>query len=213
MLDTESATRAAIVTAARALNTQNLSPGTSGNVSVRWRNGLLITPSALPYFQTEPRDIVYVGLDGQPHGPRRPSSEWRMHRDIYAARPDAGAVIHAHAAFATTLACHERGIPSFHYMVAAAGGEDIRCTPYAPFGTQELSDLAMQALASRRACLLGHHGLLTLGETLDAAMQLAVEVESLAQQYWQALQLGEPPLLTTEQMRDVLDRFVDYRAD
>jgi L-fuculose-phosphate aldolase len=213
MPDTEHATRAAIVAGARALNTQNLSPGTSGNVSVRWRDGFLITPSALPYFQTEPRDIIYVGLDGQPNGPRRPSSEWRMHRDVYAARPDAGAVIHAHAAFATTLACHERGIPSFHYMVAAAGGEDIRCAPYAPFGTQDLSDLAMQALASRRACLLGHHGLLTLGETLEAAMQLAVEVESLAQQYWQALQLGEPPLLTPEQMRDVLDRFVDYRAD
>ena len=205
--------RAAVVTNARALSTQHLSAGTSGNVSVRWRNGFLITPSALPYPQIEPHDIVYVGLDGRPTGSHRPSSEWRIHRDIYIARPDASAVIHAHAAFATTLACHERRIPPFHYMVAAAGGGDIRCAPYAPFGTQELSDFAMQALDGRRACLLGHHGLLTLGKTLDAAMQLAIEVESLAQQYWQALTLGDPPLLTAAEMEDVLARFADYRSD
>ena len=213
MPDADHESRAAVVVAARSLNTQNLSPGASGNVSLRWGDGFLITPSALPYLQTEPHDIVYVTLDGRPEGPRRPSSEWRIHRDIYASRPDAGAVIHAHAPFATTLACHERGIPPFHYMVAAAGGVDIRCAPYATFGTQELSDLAMQALDDRRACLLGHHGLLTLGESLEAAMQLAIEVEALAQQYWQALALGDPPLLTPAEMEDVLARFADYRAD
>jgi L-fuculose-phosphate aldolase len=213
MPKSEHATRQAVVAGARALSPHNLSVGTSGNVSARWRDGFLITPSALPYDQTERDDIVYVGLDGQPTGARRPSSEWRMHRDVYAARPDANAVIHAHAPFATTLACHERPIPSFHYMVAVAGGDDIRCTPYAPFGTQELSDLAMRALDGRRACLLGHHGLLTLGESLDTAMQLAIEVESLAQQYWQALALGDPPLLTPADMNDVLARFADYRSE
>ena len=199
--------RAAVVTNARALSTHHLSAGTSGNVSVRWQNGFLITPSALPYPQTEPHDIVYVGLDGRPIGSHRPSSEWRIHRDIYIARPDAGAVIHAHAAFATTLACHERRIPPFHYMVAAAGGDDIRCAPYATFGTAELSAHVLAAMQNRRACLLANHGLVAAGASLDQALAIAVEVEALCEMYWRCLQIDEPYRLTDEEMTAVIDQF------
>lgn len=205
--------REAVVRSAREMSHLGLSTGTSGNVSLRVADGFLITPSALPYGDTEAEDIVPVTGSGESLGSRRPSSEWRIHLDIYAARPDAGAVVHAHSPFSTTLACLERGIPPFHYMVAAAGGTSIRCADYATFGTQALSDLALAALEGRRACLLAHHGILALGKDLPAALQLAVEVESLAQQYWQALAITEPPLLSDSQMQEALDRFADYRPD
>ncbi len=195
------------------MSRRGLSPGTSGNVSLRATDGFLITPSALPYDDTEPEDVVLVTMTGEARGPRRPSSEWRIHLDIYAARPDVGAVVHAHPPFSTTLACLEREIPPFHYMVAAAGGTSIRCAGYATFGTQALSDLAVTALEDRRACLLAHHGMLAVGNGLDAALQLAVEVESLAQQYWQALAIAEPPLLNDAQMQDALNQFVGYRPE
>jgi ribulose-5-phosphate 4-epimerase/fuculose-1-phosphate aldolase len=203
--------RETVVRSACEMSRLGLSPGTSGNVSLRVADGFLITPSALPYGDTEPEDIVPVTGSGESLGSRRPSSEWRIHLDIYAARPDAGAVVHAHPPFSTTLACLEREIPPFHYMVAAAGGTSIRCADYATFGTQALSDFALAALDGRRACLLAHHGILALGKDLAAALQLAVEVESLAQQYWQALVITEPPLLSDSQMQEALDGFADYR--
>lgn len=210
---TEEVVRAAVVASARRMSASGLSAATSGNVSARFGAGFLVTPSALPYDSLAPADVVYVGTDGAARGTRRPSSEWRIHRDIYAARADAGGVVHAHPPFATSLACHERGIPAFHYGVAAAGGDSIRCAPYATFGTQALSDHVLAALEDRRACLLAHHGIVAVGSRLEVALQLAEEVESLAQQYWQALALGEPPLLTGEQMAEVLARFADYRVD
>ncbi len=205
--------REALVEAARSLSALGINQGTSGNLSIRIPSGFLITPSALPYARTQPSDIVLMGLDGSVQGTRRPSSEWRFHRDIYAARPNAGAVVHTHANYATTLACLGRSIPPFHYMVAVAGGEDIRCAPYATFGTQELSDHVLTALRGRKACLLANHGMIAFDANLESALSLAVEVETLARQYWQALQAGEPGILTPEQMAEVLKKFEDYRPD
>ncbi len=209
----ESETRELVVATARALSESGLSAGTSGNVSQRCQDGFLITPSALPYDEIRPDDVVFVDAGGGPNGARRPSSEWRFHHDIYAARPEVGGVVHAHPPFATTLAVHERDIPAFHYGVAAAGGDDIRCAPYAIFGSQELSDAVLKALRDRRACLMAHHGIVALGADLTASLRLAVEVEALSQQYWQALALGPPPLLTSVQMAEVIAKFADYRPD
>ena len=211
---TEPGLRAAIVATALAMNDAGINRGKSGNVSARLRrdgfDGFLVTPSALPYAQTTPADIACVSLQGEATGPRRPSSEWRFHRDIYAQRDDAHAVVHAHAPFATSLACLHRGIPAFHYMVAVAGGSDIRCAPYATFGTQALSDNVIGALADRTACLMANHGLIAIGSSLDAALALAVEVETLAEMYWRALQAGEPVLLPEQEMQVVLAKFADY---
>jgi L-fuculose-phosphate aldolase len=203
--------RLAIIATARAMNARGINRGTSGNVSARVEGGFLVTPSALPYDRTEADDIVFVDPDGVPTGRRKPSSEWRFHRDIYVARPDAHAIVHTHSSFATTLACLDRGIPAFHYMIAVAGGDDIRCAPYATFGTQALSDHAVRALEGRKACLLAHHGMIALGDSLDAALALAVEVEVLAEMYWRAVQVGEPTLLPPDEMRAVLAAFVGYR--
>ena len=203
-----------MIATALAMNDAGINRGKSGNVSARWRDdgfdGFLVTPSALPYAQTLPEDIAAVSLAGDAHGPRPPSSEWRFHRDIYAHRADAHAVVHAHAPFATSLACLRRGIPAFHYMVAVAGGHDIRCAPYATFGTQALSDNVLGALAGRSACLMANHGLIAIGRSLDAALALAVEVETLAEMYWRALQIGEPVLLSEEEMQVVLGKFASY---
>ena len=205
------AQRKAVVAAARAMNALGINQGSSGNVSVRAGRGFLITPTALPYDRTGPGDIVAMALDGSHRGNRRPSSEWRFHRDIYAARPDAGAVVHTHAVHATALACLGKSIPRFHYMVALAGGEDIRCAPYATYGTQELSDHALAALEGRRACLLANHGMIVIGADLDGALALAVEVETLAHQYLLTLQSGVPKLLTRAQMAEALEKFATYR--
>jgi L-fuculose-phosphate aldolase len=208
------ALREAVIATALAMNASGINRGKAGNVSARWRtggeDGFLITPSRMPYAEIGPADLVRVGLDGTAHGVRAPSSEWRFHRDIYRGRPDVQAIVHTHPPYATALACHGRGIPPFHYMVAAAGGSDIRCAPYATFGTQALSDHALAALADRRACLLAHHGAIALGDTLARALDLAVEVETLAQMYVHALQLGEPPLLDEAEMANVLQRFAHY---
>ncbi len=202
--------RREIIDTARKMNALGLNQGTSGNISVRVDAGLLITPSGVPYEECRPGDIVEMGMDGGTHSRRRPSSEWRFHRDIVAARPEVGAVIHAHSAFATTLACLGRGIPAFHYMIAVAGGKDIRCAPYATFGTQALSDAAVKALEGRRACLLANHGMIVVGPALKPALALAVEVETLAEQYWRALQVGEPTLLDDAEMDVVLEKFRTY---
>ncbi len=208
---TELELREAIVGTARRMNAAGINQGTSGNVSARTERGFLVTPSALGYDEMAPADIVGVDWEGKAQGLRAPSSEWRLHRDIYLARPEAQAVVHAHPMFATTLACLDRPIPAFHYMVAAAGGPDIRCAPYAAFGTQALSDAAVAALESRKACLLSHHGMIAFSDSLGAALALAVEVETLAAMYWRALQVGEPSLLSDAEMADVLTRFESYR--
>ncbi len=202
--------RAALVAAARRMAELGLTRGTSGNLGVRDGDGLLVTPSAVPYERLAPGDVVAMSMGGDVDGAGRPSTEWRIHRDVLAARPEVGAVVHAHPPFATALACLHRPIPALHYMVAVAGGTDVRCAPYARFGTQELSDLALAALDGRRACLLANHGILALGPDLDTALALAVEVETLAEMYWRALQVGEPVLLTDAQMADVLEAFESY---
>jgi L-fuculose-phosphate aldolase len=206
----ERALRAQIIATARQMNACGLNRGKSGNVSARCHDGFLITPSGLAYASTRPQDIVLMTLDGEARGALPPSSEWRFHRALYATRPEVGAVVHAHASFATTLACLGRDIPAFHYMVAVAGGNDIRCAPYATFGTQQLADHALVALEGRKACLLANHGMIAVGSWLQGALALAVEVEALAEQYWRALQIGPPNLLTEAEMERVLAKFATY---
>ena len=204
------ALRIRIIATAREMNALDINRGKSGNVSARIDSGFLITPSALPYDETKPEDVVSVDFGGKATGRRKPSSEWRFHRDIYAARPEVRAIVHAHSPFATALACLNRDIPAFHYMVAVAGGSDIRCAPYSTFGTQALSDHAVAALAGRKACLLSHHGMIALGASLAAALALAVEVETLAGMYCRVLAIGEPALLGEEEMHAVVDKFAAY---
>jgi L-fuculose-phosphate aldolase len=205
--------RAEIVGACRRMNTLGINQGTAGNIGLRVKGGLLVTPSGMPYDAMNAADIVFMKADGSvPAGQRKPSSEWRFHRDILASRPEVGAVVHSHAMFATTLSCLRMAIPAFHYMVAVAGGDSIRCAPYATFGTQALSDRAVKALAGRKACLLANHGMIAVGETLAKAMALAVEVETLAAQYWRVLQVGKPVLLSKREMRVVRAKFATYGA-
>lgn len=195
--------RLELVTVARRMNACGINQGTSGNLSVRWGDGLLITPSSLPYELMQPEDVVLLQGGGRWQGRRRPSSEWRLHADVLAQRPDIQAVVHCHSVHATALACHGLAIPSFHYMVVMAGGSSIRCAPYATFGTQTLSDLALAALVDRRACLLAQHGQVALGAGLDQALRLAIEVETLARMYLQARLIGDPPLLDDREMERV----------
>jgi len=210
MIADTSALRTAIIATALEMNAAGINRGKSGNVSARIDGGFLITPSGLPYADTTPDDIVAMDETGTASGTRKPSSEWRFHRDIYRTRAEAAAIVHAHSPFATSLACLGRGIPAFHYMIAMAGGNDIRCSPYATFGTQELSDAALSALDGRKACLLAHHGMIAIGESLDKALALAVEVETLAEMYWRALQIREPELLSDAEMQTVLAKFAHY---
>jgi L-fuculose-phosphate aldolase len=210
----ERALREAVIATALGMNTAGINRGKSGNVSARWRgaefDGFLITPTGVPYQQIVPEQIVAMTLRGEAIGTLLPSSEWRFHRDIYVARGDAQAIVHSHSPFATSLACLHRGIPPFHYMVAVAGGRDIRCAPYATFGTQSLSDHAVVALEGRRACLLANHGMIAFGASLEGALALAVEVESLAEMYWRALQIEEPVPLSDGEMDAVLEKFRSY---
>ncbi|NDG74774.1 MAG: class II aldolase [Synechococcaceae bacterium WB8_1B_136] len=210
----EAELRLQLVAVARRMNASGINQGTSGNLSARLPGGMLITPSSLPYEQMQPEDLVALDLQGRPleagmprRPSRRPSSEWRLHADILASRPEIQAVLHCHSIHATALACHGRAIPPFHYMTAVAGGDDIRCAAYATFGTAELSRLAVEALHDRLACLLAQHGQVALGSSLDQALRIAIEVETLARMYLQALQLGEPPLLSAEQMAQVHHQF------
>ncbi|MBK7900627.1 MAG: class II aldolase/adducin family protein [Azonexus sp.] len=202
--------RAALVAAARAMAAAGLNSGTAGNLSLRCPEGFYITPTGMAYDRLEPDDIPCMGLDGGARGRRQPSSEWRFHRDLYAARPEAGAVLHAHSPHATSLACLRRDIPPFHYMIARFGGATVRCAAYATFGTQALSDAALAALEGRNACLLANHGLLAFGRDLDHALALAVELEELCGQYWRACLLGEPVLLSAQEMATVLEKFSGY---
>ncbi len=206
--------RRAVVATARAMGSSGINQGKSGNVSVRCGDGLLVTPSGLDYEAMQPDDIVAMDMDGRwtARAGLRPSSEWRIHRDILRVRPDLGAVVHAHPIFSTAIGIMRREIPPIHYMIALAGGSDIRVAPYATFGTAELSALALTALEDRRACLLAHHGLVACGRDLAAALGLAVEVEALARQYHACLAIGagaEPPLLTEAQIADALAQFAN----
>ena len=232
-LRSENDARQAIIDACLKMNELGINQGQSGNVSLRWHrgavDGVLITPSALPYQQMRPSDIVWLGLNVKSDAAAsalasaaapglRPSSEWRMHQMIYRQLPaqQAAAVVHTHSSFATSLAClpaiQSAGIPAFHYMIAMAGGSDIRCARYATYGTQELSDAAWQALHDRRACLLANHGQLAYGASLAQALDLALEVETLCRMYWQALQLGAPTILDAAEMARVLEKFKHYRS-
>jgi len=207
----EARARASVVEAARAMSRQGLSPGRSGNVSRRWKAGMLITPTGMTYDAMRAADIVFVGANGEVGDKRRkPSSEWRFHAAAYSARPDAGAVVHTHSLHATVLACAQRAIPAFHYMVAVAGGADIPLVPYATFGSAELAAHIAKGLKDRNACLLANHGLIAIGPTLDEALELATEVEVLAEQYCKVLTLGEPKILPADEMARVLERFKSY---
>lgn len=206
----EDALRRQIIDTCLGMNRLGINQGKAGNVSVRLGDGLLITPSGMDYDSMTPADIVFLDADGRPHGERKPSSEWRFHYDILRSRADMDAVLHAHPTSCTALACLGREIPAFHYMVAIAGGDSIRCAPYATFGSQELSDRALVALEGRKACLLANHGMICGDRSLDAVLALALEVETLARQFCLTLQLGEPVILPADEMRRVLEKFQTY---
>lgn len=207
---TTPAPAAQLLHAARSLSSLGLNKGCSGNASIRLSDGLLVTPSGIPAEQLSENSMVYMQWDGTAEAGKKPSSEWRIHRDIFQARPEVNAIVHCHSMFATTIACLGQDVPPFHYMIAVAGGDTIRCAPYALFGTQALSDTALVALQDRKACLLAHHGMLALGQDVSQALAIAVEVESLCEQYWRLLQLGEPKLLSFEQMEEVQAQFKGY---
>jgi L-fuculose-phosphate aldolase len=208
---TDKQLREAVIAACRALVQRGLAHGTSGNVSVRRdARRFFVSPTGIPYGDLEAEDIPLVDIDGRWFGRRRPSSEWRFHRDVFTFRDEAAAIVHTHSPMATSLACTGRGIPAFHYMVAVAGGVDIRCAPYHTFGTQELSDAAVAALEGRNACLLANHGVIALGADLPAALALAAEVENLAAQYCAALALGQVRILDAIEMRRVVEKFRTY---
>jgi L-fuculose-phosphate aldolase len=207
---TEAALRQQLIDTCLAMNAAGINQGKSGNASARIEDGFLVTPTGIPYNALTPDDIVSMRFDGIHQGKRLPSSEWRFHRDILAARPEINAIVHTHANYATTLACLGRSIPAFHYMVAKAGGSDIRLAPYAIFGSQELSDHAVAALEGRFACLLANHGMIAIGTSLAKALDIAIEVEALSRQYCQALQIGEPILLGADEMARVIEQFRTY---
>lgn len=203
--------RQSIIDACLRMNQLGINQGTSGNISVRHEDGMLITPTSVPYEEMEPEQIVHMKLEDGSFDPAlRPSSEWRFHLDILRARPDVNAVVHAHPPYSTILAIMGKEIPPVHYMIACLGGDNIRCAPYATFGTQELSDYAVKALQERLACLLAHHGMIAVGPSLTKAMWLAVEVETLARQYHGCLQIGTPPLLSKTEIVNVLGRIAGY---
>jgi L-fuculose-phosphate aldolase len=209
-VSTEQNLRQQIVAYGLKLTPSGLSQGTSGNLSVRHGEGFLITPSGTPYEEITPASVVQVAMDGS-HAPGlRPSSEWRFHRDIYAARADVHAVVHAHPPYSTALAMCRLQIPAAHYMIAVSGGDSIRCAGYHTYGTQQLSDAVLQALEGRLACLLANHGMIAVGASLEQAMWRAVEVETLARQYAIALQVGKPALLRADEVTQVIEKFGHY---
>ncbi len=202
---------AQIIATAKQMNHLGINQGSSGNVSARSAQGFLITPTGMDYADLTATDLVPMSAGGEPAtGSRLPSSEWLFHRDIYAQRPEFGAIVHVHSRAATALACLREGIPAFHYMVACAGGADIRCANYALFGTAQLSAAVVTALADRRACLLANHGLVACAADLASALNLAVEVEMLASQYLLARQSGQPVLLSEQEMAEVVQKFASY---
>lgn len=210
MNDTELKLRKAVVEAARAMNALGINRGTSGNVSARLGEHFLMTPSGVAYAEMTPEMVVRMDLDGGYWGELLPSTEWRMHAHIYRGRQDAGGVVHTHSTFATALSCLRIDIPAFHYMIAKAGGDTLRCATYATFATEDLSVEMMTALEGRSACLLANHGQIALGGSVDKALKLAVEVEELAEQYWIATRMGTPVILDAAEMARVREKFASY---
>lgn len=210
MQSKEQSIRAAIIESCLSMATLGINQGTSGNISVRCGDDILITPSGLPYQQMSPSDIVRLHPDGSYDGRLSPSSEWRFHRDIMAERSEVNAVVHAHPTYATSLAICRREIPAVHYMIAAAGGPNIRCSDYATFGTAELSRTVLQALQGRNGCLLANHGMIATGPDLVRAMWLAVEIENLARQYTISLSIGDPRVLSEEEIEKNIALFRNY---
>ena len=205
--------RQSIIDKCKFMNASGLNQGTSGNISVRFEDRMLITPSATPYDAMTPEMIASMPFDAEYgiwDGPLKPSTEWRFHFDILKSRTDAGAVVHAHPTFCTTLAIARKPIPAVHYMIAAFGGNDVRCAPYATFGTADLSNYALQALENRNACLLANHGSIAVGADLEKAMWLAVELETIARQYYNSLLIGGPVLLSDEEIVDTAKSFGSY---
>ena len=206
----ENELRSELVRIANKLDAQGLNRGTSGNLSARFGEGMLITPSGMGAEGLTEDDIVFVSMDGTARGRWQPSSEWLFHRDIFVQRGEVGAIVHTHSIAATALACLRRDIPPFHYMIALIGGDNIRCAKYATFGTQELSDNALHALKDRKACLLANHGMIAAGKDLAETFKITVEVETLSEMYLRALQAGEPVLLSAQEFQDAQRRFGSY---
>jgi L-fuculose-phosphate aldolase len=205
------AARRELLETAKKMSAVGLSKGTSGNVSVRLTRGFLITPSGLPYDAMTADDLVVVDERGVTRSDlRAPSSEWRLHRDLYAARPEVSGIVHAHPTFATVLASLRRPIPAVHYQIAVTGEAEVRCAPYATFGTEELSRVTLKTLGASRACLMANHGMVAAGGDLAQAFKVASEVEWVAEQYWRALQVGEPVILPAEEMERVIEKFARY---
>ncbi|MGE0004084.1 MAG: class II aldolase/adducin family protein [Parvibaculaceae bacterium] len=192
------------------MNDRGVNQGTSGNISVRVDGGFLITPSGVPYHEMTPEDVVFMKPDASHQGARKPSTEWRFHRDIMTKKPEVGAVIHLHSMFCTSLSILRREIPAIHYMIAVAGGPTVPCVPYVTWGTQELADYILGALENRTACLLANHGMVCVGPNLKKAAWLAVEIEALAAQYWRALQVGVPHVLPDDEIARVMEKFKSY---
>ncbi len=200
-----------IIKFAKMLNDKKLSALRSGNISIRYKNGFLITPSGQKYSSLKVKDIVFVNLEGEFNKKQKPSSEWRFHQDIYISKTNAKAIVHSHSTNATALSTHNKKIPSFHYMVALAGGSDIKCAKYATYGTRELSKNILKALKNRFACLIANHGQIAFGSSLADAFELAEEVDNLAKQYIKALLLGRPKLLSLKEMKKVLNKSKSYK--
>jgi len=214
MTQDELSVRASLVAAAHRLDSLGLNRGSTGNLSHRWahegQGGMLITPTGMGADDLRPQDLVWVAWNGDVVGDWQPSSEWHFHQASYLARPDLHAVVHTHATHATALACLDRPLPAFHYMVAVAGGDDVPLVPYFTFGTEALSQGVAHALRERDACLLAHHGLVAAGTTLARAMKVMQEVEALCEAYLKALAVGEPTILSTAQMAEVITKFRSY---
>ena len=200
-----------VVKFAKMLNDKKLSALRSGNISIRYKNGFLITPSGQKYSSLKEKDIVYINLDGEYNKNQKPSSEWRFHQDIYNSKKNAKAIVHSHSSNATALSTHNKKIPSFHYMVALAGGTDIKCAKYATYGTRELSKNILKALNNRKACLIANHGQIAFDKNLPDAFELAQEVENLSLQYITALKLGKPKILSINEMNKVLKKAKNYK--
>jgi L-fuculose-phosphate aldolase len=204
--------REAIIAKCRWMNASGLNQGTSGNISARYQDRMLITPSAVAYDAMMPDMIASMPLEGGGDwdGPLKPSTEWRFHLDIMCARPDVGGIVHTHSTYATVLAIARKSIPACHYMIAAFGGTDIRCAGYARYGTKELSELALAALKQRNGCLLANHGMIAVGANLEKAMWLAVELETIARQYYLSLVLGSPVILNDADIAETAKGFASY---
>ena len=210
--------RTEVIKYSKKLNSTNLSALRSGNISVRSKekniNGFYITPSGIKYSSLKPNDIVFVSLKGRFDKKKGiPSSEWRFHQDIYVNKKDAKAIVHAHSTCATAVSSHQKSIPAFHYMVAVAGGEDIKCTKYATFGTRRLSKNILLALKNRSACLIGNHGQIAFGKDLEKSLELAQEIENICHQYINALRIGIPKILSKKEMKIVLEKMKNYKRE